>query len=129
MFISSEKVIKVKIKTYVQNKNEEVGLLSLATKLLLSELNILLELADSVLQGCAGIIDLIDDKNVLANQVGHLQRAHVQPLRAGDLGTGDLLGVSAAQILVKGKADSLDGDVGVTGLLEKGSIGDLGSAF
>lgn len=59
-------------KTHVQNKDEEVSLLALTTKLLLSNLHILLELANSVLKGCTGIINLVDNQNVLADQVGHL---------------------------------------------------------
>jgi hypothetical protein len=108
--------------TYVENIDEKVSLLALTTELLLRLLNILLELAHGILKSCPGVIDLIDDQDVLANQVGHLERAQVQPLSAGDLGAGDLLGITAAVILVEGQTDSLDGDVGVTGTLEEGSI-------
>jgi hypothetical protein len=109
--------------TYVQDVNEEVGLLALTAKLLLSQLHILLQLAHGVLQGSAGVVNLVDNENVLADQVGHLERAQVEPLCAGDLGAGDLLGIVTAEVLVEGQTDGLDGDVGVTGALEEGSIG------
>lgn len=119
--------------TYVQNEDEEVGLLALTAELLLGNLDILLELAHGVLEGCAGVIDLVHDQNVLADQVGHLEGAHVEPLGAGDLGAGNLLGIAATEILVEGETDGLDGDVGVAGALEEGStrsvwstcVGDL----
>lgn len=108
----------------MQNEDKEVSLLALTTKLLLSNLNILLKLTHSVLQSCTGIIDLIDNENVLANQVGHLERAHIQPLCAGDLGTGDLLGITTTQVFIEGETNSLNGDVGVTGALEEGAAGN-----
>jgi hypothetical protein len=113
----------------VKNKDKEVSLLALTTKLLLGNLDILLKLADSVLKSCTGIIDLVNNQNVLADQVGHLQRAHVKPLGTGDLGTGDLLGIAAAKILVERETDSLDGNVGVAGALEEGSVGEWGLVY
>lgn len=108
--------------TYVENIDEEVSLLALTAELLLSLLHILLQLAHGILEGCPGVIDLIDDQDVLANQVGHFEGAQVEPLSAGHLGTGDLLGITTAEILIEGQTDGLDGDVGVTGALEEGSI-------
>lgn len=108
--------------TYVQNVNEEVGLLALTAKLLLSQVHILLQLTHGVLQGGAGVVNLIDDEDVLADQVGHLERAQVEPLCTGDLGAGYLLGIVAAEVLVEGQTDGLDGDVGVTGALEERSV-------
>jgi hypothetical protein len=105
--------------TYVENVDEEVSLLALTAKLLLRLLDILLQLAHGILESCPGVIDLIDDQDVLANQVGHLEGAQVEPLSAGDLGTWDLLGITAAEILIEGQTDGLDGDVGVTGALEE----------
>lgn len=105
----------------MQNKDEEVGLLALAAELLLGNLDILLELAHGILEGSTGVIDLIDNQNILANQVGHLEGAHVEPLCAGDLGTGDLLGITTAKILVERETDGLDGNVGVAGALEERS--------
>ena len=106
----------------MQHKDEEVGLLSLTAKLLLGKLDILLQLAHSVLESSTGVINLVDNENVLADQVGHLQRAQVQPLCAGHLGARDLLGITATEILVEGQTDGLDRDVGITGALEEGSI-------
>lgn len=105
----------------MQDEDEEVGLLALAAELLLSNLDVLLQLAHGVLQSCTGVIDFVDDENVLANQVGHLEGAHVKPLCAGDLGAGDLFGIATTEILVEGETDGLDGDVGVTGALEEGA--------
>lgn len=106
----------------MQHEDGEVGLLALATKLLLSNLNVLLELAHSVLESGAGVVNLINNEDVLANQVGHLQRAQVQPLCAGHLGARDLLGIATTEILVERQTNSLDRDVGVTGALEEGSV-------
>lgn len=108
--------------TYVQNVNEEVGLLAFTAKLLLSQLHILLQLAHGVLQGGAGVVNLVDDEDVLADQVGHLEGAQVEPLCAGDLGAGDLLGIVTAEVLIEGQTDGLDGDVGVAGALEERSV-------
>lgn len=103
----------------MQNKDEKVGLLALTTELLLRKLNILLQLANGIFQGSAGVVNLVDDEDVLADQVGHLEGAQVEPLSTGDLGTGDLFGITAAEVLVEGQTDGLDGDVGVTGALEE----------
>lgn len=109
--------------THVQDKDEEVGLLAFAAELLLGQLDVLLQFADGIFQGGAGVIDLVDDQDVLADQVGHLEGAQVEPLSTGDLGAGDLLGIAAAEVLVEGQTDGLDGDVGVTGALEEGTKG------
>lgn len=106
-------------KTHVQNKDEEVSLLALTTKLLLSQLDILLKLAHSIFQCGTGIIDLVDNEDVLADQVGHLEGAQIKPLGASDLGAGDLFGITTAEVLVEGQANGLNGDVGVTGSLEE----------
>ena len=108
--------------THVQHEDGEVGLLALATKLLLSNQNILLELAHSVLESGPGVVNLINNEDVLANQVGHLQGAQVQPLCAGHLGARDFLGIATAKILVEGQTNSLDRDVGITRTLEEGSV-------
>ncbi len=106
----------------MENIDKEVCLLPLTAELLLCLLDILLQLAHGIFEGRPGIIDLIDDEDVLANQVGHLEGAQVEPLGTGHLGAGDLLGITAAEILVEGQTDGLDGDVGVTGTLEERSI-------
>lgn len=104
----------------MQHENKKPRRLVLAPEVLLRGLDILLQLADGILQRGAGIVDLIDDEDILSDEIGHLERAQVQPLRAGDFGAGDLLGVAAAEILVQGKADGLDGDVGLAGAFEEG---------
>lgn len=104
----------------MQHEDEEVGLLALTTKLLLCLLDILLQLAHSILQGCPGVINLIHNQDVLANQVGHLEGAQVEPLCAGDLGARNLFRVTKAQILVEGQTDGLDWDVGLARALNEG---------
>jgi hypothetical protein len=98
----------------VKNEDAEGGLLLGAARLLLCLDDILLELADGVLECCPCVIDLVDNENVLANQVGHLEGGKVKPLGTCDLCTGDFdLGVvGAAELLVQGETDGLDGDVG-----------------
>lgn len=103
----------------VQDEDKEVSLLTLTTKLLLCQLDILLQFTDSVFQSGTGVVDLINNQNVLADQIGHLEGAQIQPLSTGNLGTGDFLGITTTEILVQGETDSLDGDVGVTGALEE----------
>ena len=105
--------------THVENVDEEVGLLALTAKLLLGLLDVLLEFAHGILQSCAGVVNLVDNQDVLANQVGHLQRAQIEPLGAGHLGANGLLGITTTKILVERQTDSLDGDVGLAGALEE----------
>ena len=105
--------------TYVEDKDGELGLLTLATERLTGSLDILLELLDGVLEGGAGVIDLIDDKDTLADKVLHgTKGSKVEPLGAGNLSTGGLNDI-VAERLVERKADGLDGDVGRTGALEE----------
>lgn len=105
----------------VQDEDGEGGLLGGTAKLLSSDIDILLQLAHGVLESGACVINLVDDKNVLADQVGHLERRQIQPLCAGDLCAGDLFGGLGAEGLVERKTDGLDGDVGAAGLLEEGT--------
>lgn len=105
----------------MQHEDEKAGLLPLTTKLLLRLLDVLLELTHGVLEGGTGVIDLINNEDILANQVGHLQGAHIQPLRTSDFGTGDFFSIATTQIFVEGETDRLNGDVGVTGALEERS--------
>lgn len=105
----------------MQHENKKPRRLVLAPEMLLRGLDVLLQLADGILQRGAGIVDLIDDEDILSDEIGHLERAQVQPLRAGDFGAGDLLGVAAAEVFVQGEADGLDGDVGLAGAFEEGS--------
>ncbi len=74
--------------------------------------------ARGVLQRRAGIVDLVNDQDALADEVVHLtERAEVEPLRTGDLGARLLLDGARGETLVKGQADSLDGMLGLPGFL------------
>lgn len=103
----------------MQNKNKKPRRLALAPKLLLRRLDILLQLANRILQCGPCIIDLIDNQDIFSNEIGHLERAQVQPLRARDFGAGDFLWVAAAEVFVEGEADGLDGDVWLAGTFEE----------
>ena len=82
-------------------------------------LNVLLELLDGVLERCPGVVDLINNEDLLANQVLHLAKsAEVKPLGASNLGAG-LLDLVVAERLVEGQTNGLDRDVGRAGLLQK----------
>lgn len=93
-------------------------------------LDVLEELRVCVLEGGPGVIDLVDDKNILAEQstsvlalldlAGTLVAGNslgVEPLSADDLVT-DLTLCSARDLLVQAQADSLDGDVAHLGRVE-----------
>lgn len=112
--------LRRKKETYVKDKNGKLGLL--ATKLLTGNLDVLLQLLDGVLERRAGVVDLVDNEDALADQVAHLaEGAEVEPLGARDLGSRllDHLVVAGGEALVEGEADGLDGDVGAAGLLEE----------
>lgn len=115
--------------TYVKHKHKEVGFLPLPTQLLLGVVHILLQLAHCIFQRRPGVIDLVDNQDVLANQVVHLQRAQVQPLRARDLGPRHFFGVAAAQVFVQRETNRLDGDVGLPRTFQERSIGDISVIF
>lgn len=105
----------------MEDENGKLGL-EVAANLGPGLLDILLQLLDGVLEGGAGVVDLIDNQDALADQVGHLaQSGQVEPLGARDLGAGGLdIGIRlGAQGLVQREADGLDGDVGAAGLLEE----------
>lgn len=105
----------------MKDKDEEVCLLSLTAELLLSHLQVLLQLTDCILQGCPGVIDLVDNEDVLANKIGHLERAKIEPLCPGHLGSGNLFGVATTQVLIERQTDSLNGNVGLAGTLKEGA--------
>lgn len=106
----------------MEDKDAELGLGVIATQLLASSLDILLKLLDSVLERCAGIVNLVDNQDSLADEVLHLaEGGQVQPLSAGNLGAGDLNLRVSTEGLVEREADGLDGDVGRVGLLEERS--------
>lgn len=105
----------------MKHEDRKSSLLALTAQLLLCNLNILLQLANSILERCTGVVDLIDDQDVLANQVRHLERAEIEPLGTCDVGGGGLdIGVGA-QVLVEGETDGLDRNVGVARLAKEGS--------
>jgi hypothetical protein len=105
----------------VQHEDGELSSLSTSASLLGCLGNILLQLLNSVLESCPGVIDLIHNEDVLSDQVGHLEAAEVQPLCPGNLGAR-LLDLSVGtEGLVQRKANSLDGNVRAAGLLEERS--------
>lgn len=109
--------------THVENKDAELGLgsLPLGAYLLARSLDVLLQLLDGVLERGSGVIDLVDDEDLLADQVLHLAQAgKVEPLCASDLVAGLLDDGVGGKGLVEGQADGLDGDVGGTGQLQEG---------
>lgn len=107
----------------MEDKDAELSLGSgsTVTHALTSNLNVLLELLDGVLEGCSGVVDLINDKDSLSDEVLHLaESGQVEPLCSGDLGAGGLDFV-VAERFVEGETDGLDGDVGSATLLEERS--------
>lgn len=103
----------------MEDKDAKLSLGSRSTlaHTLTGNLDILLELLNSVLKGCSGIVDLINDKDSLADEVMHLaESGQIEPLCSGDLCTGGL-DLIVAEGLVEGETDGLDGDVGRAGLL------------
>ena len=81
---------------------------------------VLLELAEGVVEGGSGVVDLVDDENVLADQV-ELALLVVDPLGALD-GDTELLGLtitSSVDVLVQGEDNSEDAHSGHTLLLEE----------
>lgn len=111
--------------THVKHKDAKLCLcvLALEPELLPGGLDVLLQLLDGVLEGGAGVVDLVDDEDLLAYEVLHLAEAgQVEPLGAGDL-LPWLLDHAVAvgpERLVERQADGLDGDVGAARLLEEG---------
>ncbi len=109
------------METHVEHKDGKLGL-EVAAHLGAGLLDVLLQLLDGVLEGRAGVVDLVDDEHALPDQVGHLaQRGQVEPLGARDLGANGLDGVvsGVGQALVQRQADGLDRDVGAAGLLKE----------
>jgi len=107
----------------VENEDAELGLGGggTVTHALAGNLNVLLELLDGVLEGCSGVVDLINNEDSLSDEVLHLaESGQVEPLCSGDLGTGGLDFIVAKRF-VEGETDGLDGDVGSAALLEERS--------
>lgn len=85
----------------VQHEYGEGG--RLISPLLLSRrLYVLFEFLDRVFQCGSGVIDFVDDENVLANQVAHLERGQIEPLCSCDFGAGCFDRVIAGELLVEG---------------------------
>lgn len=107
----------------MQNKNKKPRNLPLPPQLFLRGLHILLQLPNRIFKGRPSIIDLINNENILANQIGHFETTQIEPLRSGDFCAGDFFGVvGAAEVFVEGESDGLDGDVGLVGAFEEGSF-------
>lgn len=104
----------------MEDKDGKLRLGLVATHLLAGNLDVLLELADGILEGGTGVVDLIDNEDALADEVLHVaEGGQVEPLGAGDLGAGGLDVRVLAELLIEGQTDGLDGDVGRAGLLEE----------
>lgn len=95
----------------VEHKDAEACLLALPAELLLSLNDILLELLDGILEGRPGVVYLVNNENVLADEIGHLERGKVEPLCAGDLGAGLLLVDIGAEGLIQGETNGLNRNV------------------
>ncbi len=105
----------------MEDENGKLGI-EVAPDLGAGLLDVLLQLLDGVLEGGAGVVDLVDDQDALADQVRHLaQGGQVEPLGARDLGADGLnFHVDGfGQALIQRQADGLDGNVGAAGLLEE----------
>lgn len=106
--------------THMEDKDAELGLGGIGAHLEPGDLDVLLQLLDGVLERGAGVVDLVDDQDALADQVGHgAEAGQIEPLGASDLGAGLLFDVVSRQALVEREADGLDRDVGRAGLLEE----------
>ena len=105
----------------MEHKDRELGGLSASARLLCCLSDVLLQLLDGVLEGSPGVVDLVNDQDVLADQVCHLKTAQIQPLSPCDFGAGLLdLGIGTER-LVQRKTNSLDRDVRAAGGLEERS--------
>lgn len=105
----------------MQYKDAEFGL-ALHAKLLPGSLDVLLQLLDGVFEGGSCVIDLVDDEDLLADQVLHLAQAgEVQPLCPSHNLARLLDNIVGSQLLVQGKTNGLDRNVGVAGFLEEGA--------
>ena len=119
----------------MQHEDAEPSLLLVfPTESLPRRLDVLLELPDGVLERRSCVVHLVHDQNVLANQIGHLETAQIEPLRACHFGAGRLndavavaiglvsIGRLPAQILIQRKPNRLNGDVRRVGTFEEGSV-------
>jgi len=104
----------------VKHKDAKGGLLSTTSALLRCHLDILLQFLDGILEGSAGVVNLVNNEHVLSDQVLHLQTAEVKPLSAGDLGAR-LFDFVGSERFVEGETDRLNRDVWRASLLQEGS--------
>lgn len=109
----------------VQNKYRKLGLFR-PSLFFSGFLDIFFQFFDGVLERGACVIDFVDYEDVLANQVGHLQGRQVEPLCSCDFGAGGLDRVGTGELLVEGKTDGLDRNIGGSRLFEEGSGIGLG---
>lgn len=106
----------------MQHKNSKLRLL-IRIDFAPGLLDILLQLADRILEGSTGIINLVHNQDSATDEVRHLaQCTHVKPLGAGDFGTSlfDVLVARVGQLFIQRQTDSLDGDVWAARLLKEG---------
>ena len=104
----------------VQHKDVEVCLLSSSGSPPRS-LHILFQFSDSILECGSGVINLVDNQYVFANQGIHLQRRKIKPLCLGDLGARLLKTVRGrrGERFVERQAYRLYGNVWSSRLFEK----------
>lgn len=83
---------------------------------------ILLKFSYGVFQSRPSVIHFVNYQYVLADQVGHLKGRQVEPLGSSNLGPRrfDRVGwLSGGKLLIEGKADGLNRDVGSRWSFEK----------
>lgn len=71
----------------VQHEYREFCLF-VSTLLLSCDLDVFFQFSDSILECCSSIVHLINNQNILADQIRHLERGEVEPLCPCDLCTG-----------------------------------------
>ena len=95
----------------MENKNAKSRLLLSSPELLPRYFHVFLQLPDCILQGCSCIIDLIDDKYVFTDQVGHFEGGKVKPLSPSDFSTRLLHRPIFTKVLVEREPNSLYRDI------------------
>lgn len=82
------------------------------TKFFGLNLNIFTQFLYSVLQCSPGVVNLIDNENVLADQISVFQRGKIEPLGSGDFCARFLLrAIFRDKFLVQGQPDGLDRNI------------------
>ena len=72
----------------MQDEDTETSEFGLTTEFGGGNLDVLLEFGDGIFERGASVVDLVDDDDVLAYQVGHLETTQVEPLCACHFGAG-----------------------------------------